>query len=79
MAGKSTATAPNPAAPASTAAALAAAAPPEQPKAPEQPKGGGRWICLEDCLLADGFHYKDEIVDAAECPPHFGAAPEAEA
>jgi hypothetical protein len=72
-----TATAANPAAPASTEAALAEAAQ-DKNKGQDKKKGGtGRqWICSEDCLLADGFHYKDEIVEAAECPPHFAAIPE---
>jgi hypothetical protein len=34
-------------------------------------------VCREDCLLADGFHYKDDVVWAAECPPHFGPVREA--
>ncbi|MDR3161343.1 MAG: hypothetical protein LBU28_07005 [Spirochaetaceae bacterium] len=72
MAEKNTQTAPNPGAPASTEAALAAAQ--EAQKAREKPKArkGTQWICLEDCLLHDGFHYKDDIVVAPECPPHFG-------
>ncbi|MDR2746741.1 MAG: hypothetical protein LBB77_04770 [Treponema sp.] len=69
-------TAANPAAPASTAAALGAAG--NTQAARERPRAGTgkRWICLEDCLLPDGFHYKDEMTEAAECPPHFGPPPD---
>ncbi|MDR1239557.1 MAG: hypothetical protein LBK27_05555 [Treponema sp.] len=76
MAKKNVNTAANPAAGASTAAALAAAQ--NTPVPPDAPKGrpGKQWVCLEDCLLADGFHYRDSVVTAAVCPPHFGPVPE---
>jgi hypothetical protein len=74
MAKKSVHTAANPAAGASTAAALAAAArnTPVPPNAAKAGPGEKEWVCLEDCLLADGFHYRDSVVTAAVCPPHFG-------
>jgi hypothetical protein len=70
-------TAANPAAGASTAEALAGTLkPPDAPKAGPKAGPGKLWVCLEDCLLADGFHYKDFVVTAASCPPHFGPVPE---
>jgi hypothetical protein len=69
-------TAANPAAGASTGAALGAAQ--GNPNTAPAPKAGPgkQWVCLEDCLLADGFHYKESVVTAAACPPHFGPVPE---
>jgi hypothetical protein len=75
-------TAPNPSAGASAEAALAAAQETAridaEKAAATQARAGPEkaWVCREDCLLADGFHYKDSVVRAAECPPHFGPAPE---
>jgi hypothetical protein len=72
MAKTSVNTAANPAAGASTAAAIAAAQNTPMPAPAAKAGPGKEWVCLEDCLLADGFHYKDSLVKGAVCPPHFG-------